>query len=94
MRLKNLEKSFIKDKQYKDCTIFMEDMIKKVYAEKSGPKANQQGKTWFISHHEVYHPNKPGKIRIVFDCSAEYDGNSVNKRLLFGPDLTNQWGFW
>ena len=49
-----------------------------------------QGKTWFIPHHGVYHPSKPGKIWIVFDCSADYDGVSVNKRLLSGPDLTNQ----
>ena len=68
----------------------MEDMIKKGYAEKSGPKANYQGKTWFIPHHGVYHSSKPGKIRVVFDCSAEYDGVSVNERLLSGPDLTNQ----
>ena len=91
LRLKNLKKRFIKDKQYhKDYTSFMEDMIKKGYAEKSDPKANQQGKTWFILYHGVYHPSKPGKICVVFDCSAEYDGVSVNKRLLSGPDLTNQ----
>ena len=65
-------------------------MIKKGYAEKSDPKAKHQGKTWFIPHHGVYHPSKPGKIRVVFDCSAKYDGVSVNKRLLSGPDLTNQ----
>ena len=90
LRLKNLKKRFIKDKQYyKDYTSFMENMIKKGYAGKSDPKANQEGKTWFIPHYGVYHPSKPGKIRIVFYCSAEYDGVSVNKRLLSGPDLTN-----
>ena len=26
----------------------------------------------------------------IFDCSAEYDGVSVNKGLLTGPDLINQ----
>ena len=88
---KNLKKRFIKDKQYhEDYTSVMEDMIKKAHAEKSHSQANQQGKTWFFPHHEVYHPSKPGKICVVFDCSAEYDGVSVNKRLLSGPDLTNQ----
>ena len=47
------------------------------------------GKTWFIPHHGVYHPHKPGKIRVVFDCSAKYKGKSLNDLLLKGPDLTN-----
>ena len=41
-------------------------------------------------HHAVHHPRKPGKIRVVFDCSAEFEGKSINKELLPGPDLTNQ----
>ena len=32
-----------------------------------------------------YHPSKPGKIRV-----AEFQGRSINKELLSGPDLTNQ----
>ena len=46
LRLKNLKKRFIKDKQcHKDYTGFMEDIIKKGYAEMSDPKTNQQGKS-------------------------------------------------
>ena len=44
---------------------------------------------WYIPHHGVYHPKKPNKIRMVFDCSAEYQNESLNKHLLQGPDLTN-----
>ena len=44
---------------------------------------------WYITHHGVYHPKKPNKIRVVFDCSAQYEGKSLNKHLLQGPDLAN-----
>ena len=43
-----------------------------------------------IPQHVVYHPNKPGKIRVVFDLNADYKGRCINKELLSGPDLTNQ----
>ena len=64
-------------------------MAQKWYAKKSFQQV-QQGKTWFFPHHGVYNPRKMGKIRIVFDCSTEYNGVSINKKLMSGPDLTNQ----
>ena len=89
-RLKNFKKRFSRDKQYHgDYKRFMEDMVQKGYAEKSSQQV-QQDKTWFIPHHGVYHPSKLGKIWVVFDCSAEYNGVSINKKLMSGHDLTNQ----
>ena len=44
---------------------------------------------WYLPHYGIYHPQKPDKIRVMFDCSAEYEGESLNKHLLQGPDLTN-----
>ena len=49
---------------------------------------HQQGRLG-VSH-GVYHPSKLGKIRVVFDCSAEFRGRSINKELLSGSDLTNE----
>ena len=46
--------------------------------------------SWYLPHHGVYHPNKPNKIRIVFDCGAVHENNSLNQHLLQGLDLTNQ----
>ena len=43
---------------------------------------------WYIPHRGVYH-KKLGKIRVVFDCSALCDGQSLNQQLLQGPALTN-----
>ena len=48
------------------------------------------GKLWYLPHHGVYHPAKPNKIRVIFDCSCEYAGRSINKELLVVPDLANQ----
>ena len=49
----------------------------------------EEGDAWYVPHHDVYHPHKPGKIRVVFDCSAKFVGLSLNSMLYKGPDLTN-----
>ena len=38
-------------------------------------------RTWYISHHGVYHPRKPGKIRVKSDCIAQFAGGSLNQEL-------------
>ena len=50
---------------------------------------NRNGKTWYLPHFGVYQPRKPDQIRVVFDLSAEFQGVSLNKELLPGPDLMN-----
>ena len=70
----------------------MENMIEKVFAERVKPGASsstdmEQRNVWYIPHYGVYHPKKPTKIRVVFDCAAEFKGESLNKHLLQGLDL-------
>ena len=67
---------------------FMDDLVAKGYARKEDKRTHE--KTWFIPHHGMYHPSKPGKIRVVLDCSAEFDEQSLQKELLTGHDLTNK----
>ena len=70
---------------------FMNDISSKGYARKV-PKSNikvEEGKTWYLPHHGVYHPNKPSKIHIVFDCSCNYKGTSLNEEFLQEPNLRN-----
>lgn len=89
-RLKCLKKRFERDKQYKeDYTKFMNETIERGDAEKVPPEELNKTPAWYIPHHGVYHPQKPGKIRVVFDCSAKYEGVSLNDHLLTGPELTN-----
>ena len=44
----------------------------------------QQEPRSFVPHHPVINPHKPGKVRIVFDCAAKYQGLSLNDCLYSG----------
>ena len=44
---------------------------------------------WYLPHHPVTYPMKPGKVRIVFDYAAKYHGISLTQQLLQGPNFTN-----
>ena len=46
-------------------------------------------KVWYLPHFDVHHPKKPEQIRVVFNCSAVFENQSLNKLLLQGPDLMN-----
>ncbi|XP_064632518.1 uncharacterized protein LOC135490878 [Lineus longissimus] len=90
-RLNHLKSRFKRDHnywiQYKD---YMSNVIKNEVAEMvPDEEIDEKGKEWYIPHFGVYHPKKPKKIRVVYDCSAKYDGTSLNSHLLNGPDLTN-----
>ena len=70
---------------------FMGDMIENGYAERAPSDADAKpGMTFYINHHGTRHPKK--KLRIVFNCSQEYNGESLNKNLLQGPLLTTLTG--
>ena len=45
---------------------------------------------WYLPHHPVMHPLKPGKVRVVFDCAPRYKQASLNQELLQGPDEANR----
>ena len=91
-RMAHLKQRFRKDSRFcEDYTNFVTEIIQKGYARKV-PEAKlnrNDGRVWYLPHHGVYHPKKPEKIRVVYDCSAEYQGTSLNKQLYQGPDLTN-----
>ncbi len=91
-RLDSLKRRLQKDVELFDkYKAAMQDYFDKRHAEripKDELKLNN-GKVWYLPHHPVTHRLKPEKVRVVFDCAATYEGQSLNMQLLQGPDLTN-----
>ena len=71
---RRLQRDEILLKKYKD---FMDDLLRKNYAEKVTSEDLSLKDTWYLPHHPVFHPQKPDKVRVVFDCSAKYRGTSL-----------------
>ena len=38
--------------------------------------------TWYLPHHPVFNQKKPGKLRVVFDAAAKFEGSSLNESLI------------
>lgn len=88
-RLMSLRKTLKRKTEMKEHYVeFMERIFKKGHAEPAPPLSPQQ-ECWYLPSFGIYHPQKPGKIRIVFDSSAQCDNVSLNDVLLKGPDLNN-----
>lgn len=87
--LDHLKRKLRRDQTYlKHYKTFMTEILDRGDAEQVTMEG-ASGNTWYIPHHGVYHPRKPGKLRVVFDCSARYKDASLNEHLLTGPDLRN-----
>ena len=71
----------------KEYSTFVEKLLASGYAEKV-PEERLRERAWYLPHHGVFHPTKK-KIRVVFDCRAKKDDDSLNSVLIQGPDLSN-----
>ncbi|CAG7821049.1 unnamed protein product, partial [Allacma fusca] len=67
----------------------MEDFFTKGYARKLdlADVTKCDSKLWYLPHFSVVNPNKPGKIRLVFDAASKSGGISLNDVLMSGPDF-------
>ena len=45
------------------------------------------GKEWYLPHHPVLNPNKPGKVRRVCNAASKYKEVCLNDKLQAGTDL-------
>lgn len=64
------------------------DYVTKGYARKLSAEEQlvDHPRIWYLPIFTVVNPNKPAKVRLVWDAAAKVDGISLNSALLKGPD--------
>ena len=91
VQLKSLEKRLSKDPDLREhyAQTIQEDLSKKyvVKVQTGEETEHQPGRKWYLPHHPVMNPNKPGKVRRVLNGASKFPGVSLNNVLLTGPDL-------
>ncbi|XP_036347850.1 uncharacterized protein LOC118757227, partial [Rhagoletis pomonella] len=91
-RLMCLKKKFVKEPALKSIiqgqidNLLAKGSTKKLTAEEI---AVPREKIWYIPIFILTNPNKPAKIRMVWDAVAKVKGLSLNDFLLRGPDFLN-----
>ena len=91
-RMKSLAKRFQCDPELQvKYTAVVEDNINKGFASKiPDDEIQSNSPVFYLPHHPMFNPRKPGKLRVVYDCVAKYAGRSLNEQLLRGQDFVNQ----
>ena len=88
-RLQVLKRKMENNAEYRAHYIdFMKENEDLNFCEKVPQEEINKRPAWYIPHHGIYHKIKK-KIRVVYDCSARFNGKSLNDCLLTGPDLIN-----
>ncbi|XP_054259735.1 uncharacterized protein LOC128984441 [Macrosteles quadrilineatus] len=91
-RLKGIERKMARDENFHNkYKAKITDYEEKGYIRKlRDDEANViNDRTYYLPHFGVINPNKPDKLRLVFDAAAKANGVSFNDRLLSGSDLLN-----
>ena len=85
-RLESLVKSIKKKDMMAQYSHEVQQLINNGYAELAPIDPETPTRCWYVPHHSV--PKKSGQLRLVFDCSAQYKGTSINNSTSQGPKLT------
>ncbi|XP_068158256.1 uncharacterized protein [Drosophila tropicalis] len=91
-RLKCLQKQFSRQPQLKEqITKQIENLVEKGYARMLTPEeiAAPNRRTWYLPTFITKNPNKPEKVRLVWDAAAQSGGKALNDYIWSGPDLLN-----
>ena len=90
-QLKSLERRLGKDAKLKErySKTIHEDHSKGfiVNVNKADCFKVSNAREWYLPHHPVVNPHKPGKVRRVLNGAAKFQGHSLKNSLLTGPDL-------
>ena len=89
-QFKKLERGLSKNPELREryAETIREDIRKGfvVTVEPDDPR-KRSDREWYLPHHPVVNPNKPGKVRRVLNDASKFHDTSLNKSLLVGPDL-------
>ncbi|XP_063363571.1 uncharacterized protein LOC134652330 [Cydia amplana] len=86
-RLRGIERKMDRDPSFAAKYIAQVDnLLNKGYAERVSEPGPDPG-SYYLPHFSVTNPNKPKKIRLVFDAAALNQGQSLNDFILEGPDM-------
>ncbi|XP_055918648.1 uncharacterized protein LOC129950751 [Eupeodes corollae] len=88
-RLLSLNRRLQKNPKLKsDMQNQIDDYIKKGYVRKLSAEELRQNhkRIWYLPLFPVVNPNKPERLRVVWDAAAKVNGVSLNSLLLKGPD--------
>ena len=87
----SLEKRLDKDPELKEAykATIEKDLENKFVRilDKDEVQETEEDMQWYLPHHPVKHPHKPGKVRRVCNAASKFKGVSLNDKLLSGPDL-------
>lgn len=68
----------------------MQEAIRNGWAVKVTDAKTENTQTWNLTYHAIRNPNKPDKVRVVYNAAARFKRVATNDFLLKGPDLTTQ----
>ncbi|XP_070855403.1 uncharacterized protein [Drosophila suzukii] len=89
-RLKCLQRKFIKEPALKIQTQKeIDNLVQKKYARKLSATEilEENARVWYLPTFIITNPNKPNRVRLVWDAAAQSGGQSLNDFIHAGPDL-------